>query len=43
MAYLLMNYDMKMEAEGVLPSTLVLATSIIPNTKARIMFRKRQT
>ena len=41
MAYLILNYDMKMEVDGVHPESFYWATTIIPNPTAKIMFKKR--
>ena len=41
MAYLLVTYDMKMKEEGVEPSPMYVAMSIVPDEKAEICFRKR--
>lgn len=40
-AHILINYDVKM-AEGGLPATTWVASASMPDTKAKIMFRKRQ-
>ncbi|TFK56599.1 cytochrome P450 [Heliocybe sulcata] len=42
MAHLVMNYDVKLEAEGVRPKDLWLSTSRSPNRTAKVLFRKRQ-
>ena len=43
LAYLVMNYDMKLEAEDgkAMPLAVHFATAIIPNPKARVLFRRR--
>ncbi|EJD50779.1 cytochrome P450 [Auricularia subglabra TFB-10046 SS5] len=41
-AYLIYNYDVKMEHEGELPESMWFGTSEIPNGKANIMLRKRK-
>ena len=43
LAHLVLNYDMKLENEGVRPPTLELALAIVPNIKAKVLFRKRKT
>lgn len=42
MAYLIMNYDVKLEDEGMRPENVFTTLSIAPNPAARVMFRKRQ-
>lgn len=42
LAYLLLNYDMKMENEGVRPKDLHLGTRISPDPVAEVLFRKRK-
>jgi len=42
-AYLILNYDVKMENEGVRPANLWSGFTCLPNTRARVMFRRRQT
>ena len=43
MAYLVLNYDVKLE-DGLTsrPKNLEFVTSVVPNPKAKVMFRKRQ-
>ena len=41
LAHLLVTYDMKMKEEGVVPTHMYVATSIVPDEKAEICFRKR--
>jgi len=43
LAHVVVTYDVKMEKEGVVPSPMFFATSLIPDPKAEVMFRKRQT
>ena len=43
LAHTVLNYDVKMENEGVRPADYWLASSCIPNPKGEIMFRKRAT
>jgi len=41
-AYVLQNYDVKLEREGVRPKDIWLETLAIPDPDAKLMFRKRQ-
>jgi hypothetical protein len=43
MAYLLMNYDIKLpdSAKGMRPADLNIASIHIPNTSAHVLFRRR--
>ena len=40
-AHVVMNYDVKIENEGVRPKDLWFVTSCVPNPNAKIFFRKR--
>jgi cytochrome P450 len=40
-AHVVMNYDVKLENEGVRPKDLWLVTACTPNRNAKIFFRKR--
>ncbi|GJJ07760.1 hypothetical protein Clacol_001965 [Clathrus columnatus] len=42
MAYLVLNYDIKMKNEGVRPKNLSIAMSCPPDITASVMFRRRQ-
>jgi cytochrome P450 len=42
MAHLVLNYDIKLENEGVRPPDLWFINSRVPNPTAEILFRKRQ-
>jgi Cytochrome P450 len=42
MAHLVLNYDVKLENEGVRPPDIWLGGYCIPNQKANVLFRKRQ-
>ncbi|KAJ3489333.1 hypothetical protein NLI96_g2200 [Meripilus lineatus] len=42
MAHLVLNYDVKMEQEGAMPEPMTFEFSIIPNPKAKVLFRKRR-
>ena len=41
MAYIIMNYDVKTEKEGVRPPNFIKAMNVIPNPMANVLFRKR--
>ena len=41
MCWLLMNYDVKTEVEGVRPENVYKGTRLIPNPFAKVLFRKR--
>ncbi|KAH9915638.1 cytochrome P450 [Amylocystis lapponica] len=41
-AHIITMYDVKMENEGVFPPSMSFATAIIPDMKAKVMFRKRK-
>ena len=43
MAYLLMNYDVKFEVEGIRPPNVYMATRLIPNPTAKVLIKKRST
>lgn len=43
MAHLVLNYDIKLEKEGVRPPNEWFAASCIPNTQGEVLFRKRQS
>ena len=40
---ILLDYDVKLEDGGVRPEDFWLGSSCLPNSKAKVMFRKRQT
>ena len=42
-AHTVLNYEVKMENEGVWPPDVWFGSSCIPNTKGKVMFRKRAT
>lgn len=42
LSYLILNYEMRTEEEGVRPENEHVAQYIIPNTTAKVFFRKRQ-
>ena len=42
LAYILLNYDFKLEKPGGRPENLYLGPSILPNPRAKVMFRKRK-
>ncbi|KAI0814828.1 cytochrome P450 [Irpex lacteus] len=41
LAYLVLNYDMKLEKEGVRPSNWYNAFVVVPSPTAKVLFRKR--
>ncbi|KAF8528499.1 cytochrome P450 [Hysterangium stoloniferum] len=43
LAYTVLNYDVKMEKEGMRPTNRWAGLSCAPDTKASVMFRRRQT
>lgn len=42
MAYLIANYDVKMEQEGVLPQKQFKSLTVAPDPSVAVMFRRRQ-
>ncbi|GJE97794.1 cytochrome P450 [Phanerochaete sordida] len=42
MAYMLVHYDMRPEHEGVRPANVYKGLSVLPDAKARVLFRKRR-
>jgi hypothetical protein len=42
LAHLVLNYDVKLENEGVRPADMWVDGSLVPNQTAEVMFRKRQ-
>ncbi|EMD34612.1 hypothetical protein CERSUDRAFT_158140 [Gelatoporia subvermispora B] len=42
LAYILLNYDVKFEREGVRPENNWAAMNIVPDPTAKVLFRKRQ-
>jgi hypothetical protein len=38
----ILKYDIRMEGEGIRPDDLPVGTMILPNQKAKVLFRKRQ-
>ncbi|GJJ07764.1 hypothetical protein Clacol_001969 [Clathrus columnatus] len=43
MAYIILNYDVKLGDEGVLPKNLFVGTFCIPDPTAKVMFRRRRS
>ena len=43
LAHLVLNYDIQTVEPGVRPQDEYFSAAIVPNTKAIVMFRKRQT
>ena len=42
LAHLVVNYDVRLENEGVRPADMWVATSCVPNPTAEVLFRKRK-
>ena len=42
MAYVVMNYDIRTEEEGVRPPNYISGMAVIPNPMAKVLFRKRK-
>ena len=42
LAYIVVNYDLKMGGDGERPANICFAANIIPNPKGEILFRKRK-
>ena len=42
LAYLVVNYDVKFPNDGARPPNQYFGTAVVPNTKAMVLFRKRQ-
>jgi len=42
LAHLVLNYDVKLENDGVRPTNMWADGSLVPNQTAEVMFRKRQ-
>ena len=43
MAHVVMNYDVALETPGEVPPPMWVATALVPNKDANVLFRKRQT
>jgi cytochrome P450 len=41
LAHLVMNYDMKLENDGVRPADMWVAANCVPNPNAKVLFRRR--
>jgi hypothetical protein len=41
LAHLVMNYDVKLENDGVRPQDMWVATNCVPNPNAKVFFRRR--
>ena len=41
MAYIVVNYDLKIGGDGKRPANIYLAENMLPNPKGEILFRKR--
>jgi hypothetical protein len=42
LAHVVLNYDIKLENEGIRPTDMWIDGSLVPNQTAEVMFRKRQ-
>lgn len=42
LAHLVLNYDMKLEKEGVRPPNFEIALAVVPNLTAKVLFRRRK-
>jgi hypothetical protein len=38
----ILKYDIRMEGDSIRPDDLPVGTTILPNQKAKVLFRKRQ-
>ena len=43
LAYIVVNYDIKVDGDGARPPNVYFANTVLPNQRGKIMFRKRQT
>lgn len=43
LAHIVLNYDIRTAEPGVRPQDEYFATAVVPNSKATVMFRRRQT
>jgi hypothetical protein len=43
LSHVVLNYDVKLEHEGVRPANTWFATACVPNPTAEVMFRKRES
>ena len=42
LAYIVVNYDIKVDGDGARPPNVYFANTVLPNQRGKIMFRKRQ-
>ena len=42
LAYLVLNYDMKLGGDGKRPASIFYGTNVIPSPTGQVLFRKRQ-
>ena len=42
LAFIVVNYDLKLAGDGKRPQTVYFGSSIIPSPNGKLMFRKRQ-
>lgn len=43
LAHVVVTYDVKMKEDGALPSSRWIFTALIPDQKAKVLFRRRQS
>ena len=43
LAYIVVNYDLKVAGGGARPTNVYFANTVLPNQKGQVMFRKRQS
>ena len=41
LAYIVVNYDLKVAGDGARPANVYFANTVLPNQKGQVMFRKR--
>ncbi len=43
LAWIVLNYDMKIEGDGERPANFYLGPTVLPPMEGQVMFRKRET
>ena len=43
LAYIVLNYDLKIAGDGQRPANIYYATGVIPAVNGRVLFRKRES
>lgn len=43
LAYILLNYDMKLGGDGSRPQDVYIATGMMPAPRGRVLFKKRES